>query len=114
MNGMDQRKILKEQYKEIKIEAGIYTITNKQTGDIYIGSLNNLKRLNGIIFQLNTGTHMHKNLQQSWKEQGESAFECVVREILKEEVIEEQGMKEALEKTQEKWSSQLGHTISLN
>ncbi len=114
MNGMDQRKILKEQYKEIKIEAGIYTITNKQTGDMYIGSLNNLKRLNGIIFQLNTGTHMHKNLQQAWKEQGESSFEYTIREVIKGDLVDELGMKEALEQTQQKWGNQLGHTISLN
>lgn len=114
MNGMDQRKILKEQYKEVKIEAGIYTITNKQTGEVYIGSLNNIKRLNGIMFQLNTETHMHKELQQAWKEQGAVAFEFTVREVIKDDVIEELGMKEALEQAQQKWTSQLGHTIQIN
>lgn len=53
---MDQKKELKEMYKEMKIEAGVFTMTNTQTGRVFVGSFNNLKRLNGFQFMLKTNT----------------------------------------------------------
>ncbi len=47
-------------YKEMKIEAGVFTMTNKQNGKVFVGSFNNLKRLNGFQFSLKTNSYTNK------------------------------------------------------
>lgn len=59
---MDHKKELKESYKEIEIEAGVFTMTNKQNGKVFVSSFNNLKRLNGFKFMLKTNTHNNLSL----------------------------------------------------
>lgn len=109
---MDHRKELKEQYKEIKIEAGIYTITNTQSEDVYVGELNNLIRLNGIQFQLKTNTHKNKKLQADWNELGEVGFKFEVIEVIKQPETGYFDMKKELEKRQLHWIEQLNPTYN--
>lgn len=52
---MDRKKELKEQYKEMKTEAGIYQIRNLQNQKVYMEATPNLKTINGKIMQLNGG-----------------------------------------------------------
>lgn len=100
---MDHKKELQEQYKEIPIEAGIYSITNNKNGKVYIGALNNLKRLNGVQFQLKLGTYMNKIVQKEWQEFGEDNFVIAVNETLKKPTSGNYDVKKELAKREVYW-----------
>jgi hypothetical protein len=103
---MDRKKELKQQFMEIKVQAGVYQIKNKINQKIFIGSTPNIKTLNGLKFGLTNGTVFNKTLQEEWNEFGEDAFVFEVLEILK---VEEGAFnkKKALEKLVEKWLEKL-------
>lgn len=103
---MNRKKELKQQYKEIKIEAGVFKIKNTRNDKIFIGSTRNLKTLNGTRFSLENGAFTNKMLQKEWSEFGKDAFEMAVLEILKEKDDPYYNEKEELEKLEEKWLNQ--------
>ena len=80
---MDHKKQLKELYKEMPIQAGVFSMTNKQNGKVFVGSFNNLKRLNGFKFMLKMNTHTNKTLQADYNRFGADSFEIEVVEFLK-------------------------------
>lgn len=104
---MDRKNELKQAYKEIKVEGGIYVITNKQNGKKFVASTRNFKTLNGTKFTLETGTHTNRMLQEEWKQYGEDAFEITQVEILKPSESEYMDEKKNLEKLLDKWMEQL-------
>jgi len=104
---MDRQKELKQIYKETPIQSGVYKITNTTNNKIYIGSTNNLKRLNGVQFMLKMSNHTNKALQEDWNKFGESAFEIEILEVLKKK---EEGFfdaKRELAKLEEQWIAKL-------
>jgi len=104
---MDRKQELKQQYKETKIEAGVYQIRNIKNSKILIESTPNLKTINGKRFSLETGSHQNKRLQNELKEFGADSFVIEVLEILE---IPEEGYfdaKDALKKLKAKWLDQL-------
>ncbi|MET0960010.1 MAG: GIY-YIG nuclease family protein [Psychrobacillus psychrotolerans] len=104
---MDRKKELKQEYKEIKIEGGIYVITNKRNGKKYVASTPNFKTLNGVKFTLENGLHSNKNLQKDWTQFGKDNFDIEHMEIIKKEEIESRVGKKELEKLLEKWLEKL-------
>ncbi|BAU28691.1 group I intron endonuclease [Aneurinibacillus soli] len=100
---MDRKKELKQQYKEIKVEAGVYQIKNMVNGKIFIGSSPNLKNLNGRRFELKMGVHKNQMLQKEWNEYGEDAFVFEIVEVLKKKENGYFDLKDALKKLEEKW-----------
>lgn len=105
---MNRREELQLQAKEMKTEAGVYQIRNKENGRLYVASTPNLKSINGQQFMLNMGSHRNNGLQQEWAELGESAFEIEVREKLK--VPEGNPFfdaKDALKKLEASWLEKL-------
>lgn len=104
----NRREELKQLAKEIKTEAGVYQIRNKENGKRYVASTPNLKSLNGQQFMLNMGSHRNRRLQEEWKEYGEEAFEIEVVEKLK---IPEGNIffdvKDALKKLEASWLEKL-------
>lgn len=107
MNKMERKKELKQAYKEVKIESGIYTITNKQNGKKFVASTRNFKTLNGTKFTLENGMHTNKELQEEWNKYGKDAFEIEQVEVLK--IPENQFMneKKELEKLLDQWMDKL-------
>lgn len=104
---MDRKKELIKQYKEIKIEAGVYQIRNTVNGKIFIIATPNLKTINGRLMELRGGSYSNKALQQEWNEYGESAFAFEVLEVLEEP---EEGFfdkKDELKKLEKKWLQKL-------
>jgi hypothetical protein len=105
---MDRKKELKQQYKEITVEAGVYQIKNLKNEKVFIGSTPNLKTLNGTKFMLENDGHSNKELQAEWSQFGKNAFEIEVLEILKKNDEDPYyNEKEELEKMEEKWVKQL-------
>lgn len=81
---MDRRKELKEQYKNMKPDMGLFTIRSSFSDKCYIEGTQNLKgTINSTKFKLNSGIHPNKELQKEWKEQGESGFTIDILEKLK-------------------------------
>ena len=104
---MDRKKELKQLYKEIEIEAGIYQIKNAKNEKIFIGSTRNLKTLNGVKFMLENGGHSNKMLQDEWKHFGKDAFIFDVLKILKKKEDQYFNEKKELEKLEEEWLNKL-------
>jgi hypothetical protein len=100
---MDRKRELKQQYKEIKIDAGVYQIRNTQNQKILITSTRNLKTMNGKQFMLQNGSFPNNKLKQDLQEFGAEAFVIEVLEVLekKEDVFFDE--KDALKKLEEKW-----------
>ena len=54
---------------------GVYQITNKITGDFYIGSSSNIQaRRRKHRWELRNGVHGNEHLQRAWNKYGEDAF----------------------------------------
>ena len=104
---MGRKEELKRQYKETKIEAGVYQIRNTKNEKTFIESTLNLKTINGKRFTLDMGTYQNKQLQIEWKEFGNEAFVFEVLEILKTPEDGYFDAKDALKKLKEKWLDKL-------
>lgn len=72
---MSGRKALLREYKERKVEAGIYAVRCTETGEAWIGATPDLStRQNGVWFSLRLGSHREKSLQAAWNAHGAEAF----------------------------------------
>jgi hypothetical protein len=107
MNDRNRRKELQEQYKEVKVEAGIYQILNTVNNKRFVDASPNLRNLNGRRFELNAGGHMNKELQADWKQYGEAAFQIEVLELVDIKDTPFFSMKDELKKLEEKWLEKL-------
>ncbi len=89
-----RKKELREQFKEIKTMMGVYKITNKINGKVFIGSAPNLKnKWFTLKMQLDSNRFANHGLQEDWTKLGEEAFTY--------EVLEE---KELTPETDRKWA----------
>ncbi|MFZ3130143.1 MAG: GIY-YIG nuclease family protein [Desulfosporosinus sp.] len=104
---MDRKKELKQQYKEIKIESGVYQSRNTKNGKILIEGAPNLKTINGKRFGLERGSHTNKLLQNELQEFGTEAFVIEVLEILETPKEGFFDVKSAIKKLKEKWLNKL-------
>lgn len=100
---MERKRELKQQFKEMKIEAGVYEIKNTINQKIFIGSTRNFKTLNGRKFELEAGSSTNKALQKEWNEFGKEAFQFMILEQLKKPETGFFDEKRALQKLEEKW-----------
>jgi hypothetical protein len=72
---MKTRKDLKEEYKNMKFDMGVFQIRNLANGKIYVGSSLDLKAFwNAQKWQLDFGMHRNAKLQADWKEFGAEQF----------------------------------------
>jgi hypothetical protein len=76
------RKAAVAAYKEKKVEAGIYAVRCRPTGQVWVGSAPNLDTIrNRIWFSLGNNGYPGRSLQNAWSEHqpGDFAFEIVER-----------------------------------
>lgn len=106
-NEMNRKDELKQQAKEIKIQAGVFQIKNTVNQKVFIESTRNLKTINGQQFSLEMGSHVNKELQKEWNEFGKEAFSIDVLEVLKKKEGEYYDEKDALAKLKDKWMEKL-------
>nr|WP_246005793.1 DUF2087 domain-containing protein [Brevibacillus gelatini] len=104
---VNRKQELKQLYKEVKTEAGVYQIRNKVNGKVLVASSMNLKTINGKKFMLQHGSHPNRELQKDWNELGADAFEFEVLEVLKRKDESYFDAKDALEKLEKKWLEKL-------
>lgn len=80
---MERRKELKELYKNMKSEMGIFIIKSTTNNKCYIEAAQDLKgTINGVKFQLGFGNYNIRELQNEWKEHGEKNFVVEILEPL--------------------------------
>ena len=80
---MEKRAEIRRQYKETPKQAGIFQIVNTTNGKILLGSSKNLEgKLNKHRFQLASGRHPNRELQEDWNRMGEGAFRFEIAEIV--------------------------------
>ncbi|MFZ5988907.1 MAG: DUF2087 domain-containing protein [Bacillota bacterium] len=107
VESVDRKKELKQQYKEMKKEAGVYQIRNTENQKILVAATPDLKTINGKRFELSMGGHKNKQLQEEWNKYGEKAFVFEVLEVLDEKEDGFFDKKEELKKLEEKWCEKL-------
>lgn len=72
---MSERKALLRDYKERKVEVGIYAVRCVPTGQAWVGVAPDLsKRQNRVWFSLRLGSHRETTLQAAWNTHGADAF----------------------------------------
>lgn len=80
---MDRRKELKEQYKNMKPDMGIFEIKSKFNNKCHIETTQDLKStINSTKFKLETGSHPNRELQKEWKDFGAENFTIEILENL--------------------------------
>ncbi|TJX15694.1 GIY-YIG nuclease family protein [Tissierella creatinini] len=80
---MNRKKELKELYKTMKPDMGVFIIKVINDNKSYIEGTGDLKAsINSTKFKLNLGSHPNKELQKQWKEHGESGFTIEILEEL--------------------------------
>lgn len=82
---MKTRKDLKEEYKNLKIDMGVFQIRNLVNGKIFVGSSQDLKAFwNAQKWQLDFGMHRNAKLQADWKEFGAEQFSYEILGLIKQ------------------------------
>lgn len=80
------RKELKEEYRNLKFDRGVFQIRNKVNGKILVGSSMDLKAFwNAQKWQLDFGMHRNARLQADWKEFGAEAFSYEILGLMEEQ-----------------------------
>ncbi len=70
------KKELKEEYKNMKFDMGVFQIRNTANDKIFVDSGTNMNaKWNRNRLQLNFGNHPNKELQKDWNTFGEESFE---------------------------------------
>lgn len=105
-----RKELMNSRYfsEKTEIESGVYQIKNIKNNKIYIGSARNIKKLEGLKFQLNMGSFMNKSLQEEWKAFGEENFEIAILESFEEEEITNvRVVNKKLKELERKWKEKL-------
>ncbi|NLM44872.1 MAG: GIY-YIG nuclease family protein [Clostridiales bacterium] len=80
---MDRKKELKEWYKQMKPDMGIFIIRCKENNKCYIQATHDLKGvMNGAKMKLGANMHPCRELQKEWNQFGEGNFTIEILEKL--------------------------------
>ena len=104
-----RRKELKEQYKEMKPDMGVFMISSKTTKKCYVQKAKDLKGvINSNRARLQGGLHPNLELRQEWKELGSDNFTIEILEYLDyEEDKEPEDYSDELALLQMEWEEKL-------
>lgn len=83
VDNMDRKKQLKEQYKQMRTDMGVFTVKKKNNNKYLLIGTQNLKgMMNRVKFQLENGSYPNRELQKEWNEAKPDDFEFTVLETL--------------------------------
>ena len=83
VDNMDRKKQLKEQYKQMRTDMGVFTVKKKNNNKYLLIGTQNLKgMMNRVKFQLENGSYPNRELQKEWNEAKPDDFEFIVLETL--------------------------------
>lgn len=79
----EKKKELRQQYKQMKPDMGIFAVINKSNDKYYLETTPDLKsKINRTEFSLYNGSHPLKALQHDWQKHGADSFEIKILEQL--------------------------------
>ncbi|TEB05999.1 hypothetical protein Psch_03041 [Pelotomaculum schinkii] len=104
---MDRKKELKQQYKEMKTQGGVFQIRNLKNQKVFVDSIPNLKMKTGKLMLLRSGGYKNRQLQEDWNQFGEDAFVFEVLEVLEEKSDGFFDKADELKKLKTKWIEKL-------
>lgn len=108
---MNGRKALMREYRDRKVEAGIYAVRCAVTGQAWVGATPDLStRRNGLWITLRHGTHMEKTLQAAWGAHGEASFTFEPLEAIDDEALGPLGRSSLLKARRAAWIEALDAT----
>ena len=106
---MNGRKALVRDYKDRKVEPGIYAVRCVPTGEAWVGGTRELAtRQSGIWFSLRQGSHREPTMQAAWTAHGAEAFVFETLEVIDDEGMGDLGRKSALAERRAAWCEALG------
>lgn len=77
------RKDVLAEYRERKVEPGIYAVRCTGTGEAWVGRAPDVATIrNRIFFTLRQGANPHRSFQAAWNERGGESFVFEVLEVL--------------------------------
>lgn len=80
---MNRKKELKEVYKNMKPDMGVFIIKNSISNNFCIEATEDLNAaINGSKFRLGFGNYPNKELQKEWEEYGKESFTIEILENL--------------------------------
>ncbi|MBB3186334.1 GIY-YIG nuclease family protein [Microbacter margulisiae] len=83
---MKTRKDIKEEYKQMKFQMGVFQIKNKSNNKVFVDhSVDMASTWNRHKFELKFGTHVNRELQKDWNEKGEDNFDFGILSELKQD-----------------------------
>ena len=72
---MDRKKDLRQQYKQMKSDMGVFSVRCKTNNKCYIEATHDLRsKLNSTRFKLVAGVHPNRELQKEWTSLGVDNF----------------------------------------
>jgi hypothetical protein len=81
---MTDKRMLKQQYLDTTVRAGVYVIRNVISGRALVaGSTNAQGTLNRHQFELRQGMHRNALLRDDWLRHGEASFEFELLDMVK-------------------------------
>jgi len=107
MLSTEERKAAIRAYKERKPRPGIYAVRLKESGRCWVASAPNLDTTkNGLWITLNSGRQPRPGATDGMERLGETAFEYVILEALKEDVLP-LAVKDLLKEKKRLWAEKL-------
>lgn len=83
VDNMERKKQLKEQYKQMKTDMGVFIVKKKNSNKYLLVGTQNLKgMMNRVKFQLENGSYPNRELQKDWNDSSPDDFEFTILETL--------------------------------
>lgn len=106
---VEERKAALAAYKERKIDAGIYAVRCRASGEVWVGQTPNLDKIwNRLWFTLNQGGNSCRSLQAAWSRHGAADFAFEILERIEEEEASSYVRNALLKERMVRWRSDLG------
>lgn len=103
-----QRKAALAEYRERKVEPGLFALRCRASGEVWVGRAPDLPAVrNRVFFTLRQGGNPHRTLQAAWNAHGADSFVFEVLEVLDPEELG-LGLDRELKSRHAAWMEQLG------